>query len=293
MKKTYIFTEGYDCGLILKKCLETFFKYHKNVTVNVFGRPSDFEKIGKFDDVIYHDLSYDVDLENSFNSGHLGTAHIATKVIRELSEGYDYILHFDSDIIFRKESLSLILNKIEEGYDLIGPIRCYRNNMNNRKDLDLCPDVVQTYFYAYNKNKISNYDNNTLKQMIVGYYSPLGYPILDYFDSVSFDILNNGGKIYFLNPNDIGGLLPEGNRLNKYGDLNFDTDFGDYLIHFGGIGSGMKFYEKGGGLVPNSYVNWAISRYGMYHKLFYKSDLGISIDNKKFNVINKEINGIV
>tara|TARA_R110000803_G_scaffold188348_1_gene250741 strand:- start:4197 stop:4991 length:795 start_codon:yes stop_codon:yes gene_type:complete len=257
----------------------------------VFGRPSDFEEIGLFDNVVYHDLSGDTDLERCFRNGHLGTAHIATRVIQEYSEGYDYILHFDSDVVFRKESLSLILDRIGEGYDLVGPIRCYKNNMNGRRDLDDCDDVVQTYFYSYNKNKITQQDGNTLRDMVAGYHNPLGNPILDYFDPVSFDILNNGGKVYFLDPNDVGGLLPEGNRHNKYSVLNNIIDFGDNITHFGGIGSGMKFHNKGGGSTPSSYVNWALSRFGMYHKLFYGDDLNIPIDNNTFELINDEIHG--
>ena len=45
--KVFIFTEAYDCGLILKKCLESFFKYHPDVIVNIFGTAKDFKEVGK------------------------------------------------------------------------------------------------------------------------------------------------------------------------------------------------------------------------------------------------------
>lgn len=288
--KTYIFTEAYDCGLILKKCLESFFEYHPDITVHVFGTAKDFKELGKFKNVEYIELSEDQELKECFKHGHMGTAHIGTRVIKEFSVGYDYIIHFDSDVVFRKESLSLLTSKIDEGYDLIGPRRCYKNNMNGKTDLADLADVSQTYFYAFNKNKISDYDFPTLRQMIVGYHNPLGHPILDYFDPVSFDILKNGGKIFFLSPDDIGGLTSEGNRKNKYIDLNSDMDFGDNLMHFAGIGSGMKFYYKGIGTAHKSYVDWAIKRFGLYHKLFYNRDLdNIEINSSIYEMLKKEL----
>jgi len=292
MKKVFIFTEAYECGLILKKCLESFFKFHPDTVVNVFGTAKDFKELGKFQNVEYFELSDDDNLRECFKHGHLGTAHIGTRVIQEFSKECDYIIHFDSDVIFRKESVSLLTNKIEEGYDLIGPIRCYKNNMNNRKDLSELKDVTQTYFYAFNKNKISSYDFNTLRQMIVGYYNPLNHPILDYFDPVSFDILKNGGKIYFLNPDEVGGLTSEGNRKNKFEEINTVCgDFGENLVHFAGVGSGMKFYFKGHGTAHQAYVDWAKLQFATYYKLFYNVDIeGISTDEKRVEILKKELN---
>lgn len=286
----FIFTEAYNCGLILKKCLESFFKYHPDVKVNVFGTFKDFKELGKFKNVEYHELSDDMELKECFKHGHLGTAHIGARVIKEISGESNYIIHFDSDIIFKKESLSMLLNKINEGYDLIGPRRCYKKNRNGRKDLDHLPDVSQTYFYAFNKNKISNYDFGILRQMVVGYYNPTNDPVLDYFDPVSFDILKNDGKIFFLNPDEIGGLAEDGSRNNKHLELNSDLDFGDNLIHFAGIGSGMKFYYHGNGSAAESYVIWAKKRFGLYYKLFYGNDLeNIEIDNVAYELLKNQI----
>ena len=290
----YIFTEAYDCGLILKKCLESFFKYHPDTIINVFGTAKDFKELGKFKNVEYIELSEDQELKECFKSGHMGTAHIGTRAIKEFSKGFDYLIHFDSDLIFRKESLSLLIDKIKEGYDLVGPRRCYKNNMNGRTDLEELRDVSQTYFYAFNKNKISEYDFPTLRQMVVGYYNPLGHPILDYFDPVSFDILKNGGKIFFLSPDDVGGLTEEGNRKNKFEVLNKDTDFGDNLMHFAGVGSGMKFYTKGIGSAHQSYADWAIKRFGLYQKLFYDKILdNVEINESTYEILKKELNETV
>jgi hypothetical protein len=288
--KAFIFTESYGCGLILKKCLESFFKYHPDTIVYVFGTHKDFKELGRFKNVEYVDLSDDMELKECFKHGHLGTAHIGARVITEFSKGFDYIIHFDSDVIFQKESLSMLYDKIDEGYDLIGPVRCYKNNMNGRTDLSELSDVSQTYFYAFNKTKISDYSFVDLRNMIVGFHNPLNHPILDYFDPVSFDILKNGGKSFFLDVDLVGGLTMNGTRKNKYEELNSDMDFGENLMHFAGVGSGMKFHFQGAEQTNQSYVSWALKRFAIYYNLFY----GISIDNvdvddKIFELLKKEI----
>ena len=292
--KAFIFTESYGCGLILKKCLESFFRHHPDTVVHVFGTHKDFKELGKFKNVEYVELSDDLELKECFKHGHLGTAHIGARVIKEFSKGFDYVIHFDSDVIFQKESLSLLYDKIDEGYDLIGPVRCYKNNMNGRTDLSELSDVSQTYFYAINKTKISDYSFADLRKMIVGFHNPLNHPILDYFDPVSFDILKNGGKSYFLNVDLVGGLTMEGNRKNKYEELNSDMDFGENLMHFAGVGSGMKFYFQGAEQTNQSYVDWALKRFALYYKLLYGiSADNIEVDDKIFELLKKEINEAV
>jgi hypothetical protein len=292
--KAFIFTESYGCGLILKKCLESFFRHHPDTVVHVFGTHKDFKELGKFKNVEYVELSDDLELKECFKHGHLGTAHIGARVIKEFSKGFDYIIHFDSDVIFQKESLTLLYDKIDEGYDLIGPVRCYKNNMNGRTDLSELSDVSQTYFYAFNKTKISDYSFVELRNMIVGFHNPLKHPILDYFDPVSFDILKNGGKSYFLDVNLVGGLTLEGNRKNKYEELNSDMDFGENLMHFAGVGSGMKFYFQGAEQTNQSYVDWALKRFALYYKLLYGiSADNIEVDDKIFELLKKEINEAV
>jgi len=288
--KAFIFTESYGCGLILKKCLESFFRHHPNTIVHVFGTHKDFKELGKFKNVEYIELSEDLELKECFKHGHLGTAHIGARVIKEFSKGFDYIIHFDSDVIFQKESLTLLYDKIDEGYDLIGPVRCYKNNMNGRTDLSELSDVSQTYFYAFNKTKISDYSFADLRKMIVGFHNPLNHPILDYFDPVSFDILKNGGKSYFLDVDLVGGLTLDGNRRNKYEELNSDMDFGSNLMHFAGVGSGMKFYFQGAEQTNQSYVDWALKRFALYYKIFYNIDIeNINIDIEVYESLKKNI----
>ena len=63
-KNPFIFTEAYDCGLILKKCLESFFKYHPNTQIHIFGTAKDFKEMDfKNKNIEYHELSDDVILK--------------------------------------------------------------------------------------------------------------------------------------------------------------------------------------------------------------------------------------
>ena len=95
-------------------------------------------------------------------------------------DGYDYIIHFDSDVIFRKESISLLTDKIEEGYDLIGPRRCYKNNLNGMSNLSDLKDVyydilaffspsgIKSLFqnfpdFVQNNTRIAVFGNSTVK----------------------------------------------------------------------------------------------------------------------------------
>ena len=108
--------------------------------------------------------------------------------------------------------------------------------------------------------------------------------------SEQFDILKNGGKSFFLDVDLVGGLTMDGTRKNKYEELNSDMDFGSNLMHFAGVGSGMKFHFQGSEQTNQSYVSWALKRFAIYYRLFY----GISIDNvdvddKIFELLKKEI----
>lgn len=111
--------------------------------------------------------------------------------------------------------------------------------------------------------------------MIVGAYNPLGHTFLDYFDPVSFDILNNNGKIFHLDFNDVGSQNEVGSRLNIFAEINKHLDFGNNLMHFAGVGSGAKFFFNGIENAHKGYAEWAIKRFATYYKLYYGIDIGV------------------
>ena len=281
----FVFTEAYNCGLILKNALDTFHKYH-DCKVNIFGTYKDFKQLTKHNNNVYIELSEDDNLKKLYSNGHVGTAYIFSKVINGDYTKNDKIIHFDSDIIFRNECLSYIIDGFNSGYDLIGSRRCYKNNLNGRKDLSDLKDVVQTYFFGFNKEKIKIHNFEELIRMTVGYHNPYNHPILDFFDPISFEILYNNGNPLFLDYDLFGGMNEYGDKNNKYGEVNQKIDFGDLLIHFAGVGSGMNFFKNPSG-ADAGYKEWAIKQYILYYKLFYNKELSDNYDKEKFDIIEK------
>lgn len=148
-------------------------------------------------------------------------------------------------------------------------------------------DVVSTNCFAFNKEKITKYDFETITRMTQGTYNPLNHNVLDFFDPVSFDILKNGGKISNLDFNDVGGCNKEGSRDNCFKEYNNDStpfkiEFGEKLVHFSGVGSGMNFYHnKVNSKGIESYKEYCIDRYALFCKIFYDEDLGIDLSQYK------------
>jgi hypothetical protein len=275
LKNTYIYTEVINCGKIGKICLESLLKHNPNVVINVYGTNKDFECLPKNDNIRLHEVTPDI--VAGFKQGHLGTAMVWAKAIKERSE--KYLIHFDSDVIFRDECFSNLFNALTKGYDIVGAIRNYKHNPNNRPDVTHLEDLAQTYFFAFNREKISDFDLPTLTKMCRGTFNPLGHPFIDFFDPVMFDILKNGGKVMHLDRDEFGGCTYHGKRENKFGEPNTFMDFGSKMAHFSAVGSGMNFAESGGHAFVG-YEQYAVERYALYCALFYKEDIGIPIPPK-------------
>ena len=285
----FIFVIAYNCGKVLNKMLETFHAQH-DAKIHIFGTHKDFKSALKHPNNEYIEMSSDDLLKQYFKQGHLGTAYIWSKVLKREYGNYNKIIQIDSDVIFRKECLSDILTKFDEGYDLIGPRRPYKNiktipaHMTKEEIINL-EDVVSTFFLGVNLNKISEYDFNTLHRMVAGYYNPIGHSIIDFFDPISFDILKNEGKVCYLNYEDYGTCDENGSSDNGHSEMNKLFDFGNKIIHFAGIGSGMNFYYNGNGSVPETYTSWAKERYSLYVKLFYDETIDIPYNEEIYNKI--------
>lgn len=283
----FIYTEVINCGKIGKIALESFSKYHPDLTVSVFGTPDDFKWIRKTDKMIFIDVKRDTILLEKFTRGHEGTAYLWASIIKRTPA--EYILHFDSDVIFRGSLIYDILHKLNNGYDLVGPIRNYKNNPHGNTRLSTLNDVVGTSTFGYNATKIDTFDIDTLSKMCQGVFNPLGHEVIDFFDPVSFNILKNGGKVSFLSFDDVGGMNDKLSRANAYPELNdgptqFKIDFGHKVVHFSAVGSGMNFYinrNKIASHVPQSYIDYALDRYAIFCKIFYNEDIGIDVSKYK------------
>lgn len=285
MQKSLIFTEGFGCGKILKIALDSFHKFH-DLKVFVFGTQTDFDLLTPNSNNILIDCTSHNYLHTQYQSGHSGTAFIFGKVfggkIRELShlmkdvqtELFDlkHVIHFDSDIYFKKESVSLIESEFDNGFDIIGSRRCYFNNPGKVPMDPSIPDSMSTYFFGMNIDKIpAQTDESVFIRMCQGAANPLGHAILDFFDPVVFVALKNGAQIKFLDQDKIGGQNEHGTKVSKY-ISNLHLDMGEHLAHFGGVGSGYAYFlNKANQNI--SYGDWALGRWAIFAKIFYNENM--------------------
>ena len=255
MKNYYIYTEIVNCGKIGKIAIDSFHKYH-NYKIHIYGTKEDFKWIEKNDNNIFIEVNHHI--IDGYKSGHIGTALLWEDIIKNCPD--DYLIHFDSDVIFRENIIGDMIEKSKE-YDLIGPIRNYTNNPYGFKKVSGQTDLCQTNIFLFNKKKISNkyiketsrflfipfkkiikltlkeflrrikwfiknniilqkYNMNVFTQMIHGTYNPFTFPTIDFFDPVMFDMVMNGAKIYHLDFNEVGGCDYYGKRDNQYKEIN-------------------------------------------------------------------------
>jgi hypothetical protein len=261
----YIFTEIANCGKIGRIALDSFHKYH-NYPVHIYGTKADFEHIQEHKNNIFIEVSDTV--LDGYKHGHVGTALLWEQVIKNCPQ--KYMVHFDSDVIFRASVIDDMIEKSKE-YDLIGPIRNYHHNPQGIQGVRHLADVCQTNCTLWNRELISlRYrtgkavtlvpnlralaslsliqiarrckwfiknilmGKNRLSEfarMIHGTYNPLAFQTIDFFDPVMFDMINNGAKIYHLDFDEVGGCDTYGKRDNAFREINnFPTP---YKLDFG------------------------------------------------------------
>ena len=285
----FVFTEIVRCGLIGKVAFQTFHQFH-NRKLHIFGRKEDFESLQEDPNNVYHYLDDQPDILASFNSGHRGTSMVWTKVILERPE--KYIIHIDSDVVFRGDAVEDVVKKLNEGYDLVGSMRNYPNNPHkHRNDVRHLPDVTSTYCFGFNRQLIfvkepellcrlveNSLEPSIINALISKYPGRYSYvPTIDYFDPVAFIILREGGKVFILDKDVMGGFDEMGGKVNKYGELNKDCDFGDKIVHFASVGSGLNFInmmKRGEKIdVPEWYVEYAVGKLDLYMRLFYNTKM--------------------
>jgi hypothetical protein len=298
----FIFTEVVNCGLIGRIAFQTFHKFHKR-KLHIYGRSEDFLQLEYHPNNVYHSLDGNNDILDSFQAGHKGTSKVWTKAILEAKE--KYLIHIDSDVIFRGDAVEEVIQKLGE-YDLVGSMRNYPNNPHkHRNDVRHLPDVTATYCFGFNKELIPVKEPHLLERLVENsldnqIISDLRYkyswykyePTLDYFDPVAFIMIQHGGKVCILDKDVMGGFDNDGGKVNKYGALNKDCDFGDKIVHFASVGSGLNFLskiQKGEAIqVPSWYVEYALGKLDLYLRLFYNQKI-LPDEQSKFLYIEQEM----
>jgi hypothetical protein len=272
MQNTFVFTEAFNCGKILSVCLESFHKHH-DTKIHIIGTSRDFLEAGE---IINHPnnilINWDTNIsaKEKWSSGHQGTALAFASVLKGDLHTNQYVIHIDSDCFFKDESISDIIGMLQNGYDIIGSPRPYKNNLSGVKGLDNTPDCVSTYLMGVNTLKIPSYDFETFTRMCGGWASPTGHRVLDFFDPVTHSIISNGGKIGFLDTTNYGGIDLKGSKFNGF-ESNLNFDCGKKIAHFGGVGSG-KAVADNLSAPPKGYADWAYYRWNFFSHLFFNTE---------------------
>ena len=252
----YLFTEIVGCGKIGATAIQSFHAHHDHV-IHIYGKAEDFLSIPFHKNNVFIEVGAPV-VRAYETKGHLGTALLWENAIRSTDK--ECIIHFDSDVFFRKNIIDTML-EIAKTYDMVGPIRNYHHNNHGINEISHLTDICQTSCFLFKKRFISKqyieceksvslpspramlrippmlflrkiksfikyhslrsgYRISELGQMIHGNYNPLNFRTLDFFDPVAFDMVTNGAKIYHLDYNQVGGTDFYGKRDNNFASLN-------------------------------------------------------------------------
>lgn len=271
---TIIFAITVNCSKIMAVMLKSFHKHHPNKKIHIVGRNEDFEALGDIKDHannIFVSIDGNEELLDKFKQGHRGTTSVFAMVIKKMLGDFTHFIHIDSDIYFKKESISIIEKDFAEGYDIVGTRRCYGNNPSGIKGLGKYPDTISTFFFGMRIVSIPDYEFSKLCRYCEGADHPLGWMVLDAFDGVTHAAMQNGGKIKYLDQNEFGSQDIHGRKVNNY-KSNMHMDMGSHIIHFGGVGSGYAYFS--GKTKPEiGYGKWACGRYKLFCKLFYDENI--------------------
>lgn len=278
----FIWTEAYNCGEILNPMLSSYLQHH-NLPIHIFLTKHDFEEVAIESDLIipvfldkdkFISKSKESKILDGYKKGHLGTARLWDYLINSRKE--NVFVHLDADTIFIGEALKEIIEAINyKGYAIAGSRRAYRERGYRKKGLDsallnLRPDTVNTDCFSFNKKKIRKHPRFILRRKIRGRRVSL-FPVVDFFDPVTFQVINGGGNILYVDsPN-------EGNHST----LNTSSRFISSRISFAAVGSGCNFYKNGSKGIPVGYAQYALQSYSLFASEFLNKEIGVrKLDDK-------------
>lgn len=289
-----VFTEIIGCAEVGKIALETFHKYHDHKVV-VFTTTKDRMDLGPVGDhKNNHFYIVSEEIREKFKKGHEGTAEIFALVFNQnflgLENNISNIVHFDSDVVFKEECLSVMSQLFDEGYDIVGTRRCYVNNPSNIPVKEGIPDTVSTYFYGMKRSVMPlGYIHEDIVKMFLGHNIGLDHEVFDFGDAIVFHALNRGANIYFLDNTMFGGQDEHGKKMTAY-KANLHVDAGRYLVHFGGAGSGCVCYHEPAGK-NESYGRWAVVRYALFCRIFFNKVIPVDAGETKFDDDGRWVSG--
>jgi hypothetical protein len=281
----FVHTECINCPEICVNAIKSFTASHKDLKINVFLTLEDLEHIrSKIPDKDMENILFNIVNDNMKTiyrqNGHQGTAILWNHVIQYSKENNMKIIHVDSDVYFRGDIVYDIISYMESGYDIVGGCRPYGdfNRLNNTQ----IRDTVSTYCFGYNPKFISSVlldNDDIIIAMLRGFYNPLGHRVMDFFDPVTFHMLEGGANMKHIDK-EVIGYLDTNMDQNSYAKKLKILDVAEKIIHFSAVGSGLA-YRKGNKKtnVPMTYIEAGIKSLEFYEYLFY---------NKEFNGMTEQ-----
>lgn len=280
--ESFIWTEVYGVGEIIGPFINSFLEHHSQ-KIHIFGYETDLENLPLSEKIVKITLPRisDIDedgrkfgvteseISSAYKLGHDGTALLWSGIIHKF--GLANLIHFDADTIFLADCVTIVEEKLREGYKLVGTRRPYRFRTKKeftKRDLFyfFMRDTVNTKAFGFNPQEILEMELFSLKSIISS--RGRGFPpVIDFFDRAS-RIIGRHNSTYFLDSPDI----------KKHGKHILSSDYERRMISFSAVGSGCKFHKDGYSSNITDYALEAIRNYAIFsthlldRKIEYKSD---------------------
>jgi hypothetical protein len=180
------------------------------------------------------------------------------------------LIHIDSDTIFVQNGTNEIIDALtQKGFSIAGPRRPYRHRTYRLSDkssakLNNLPDAVNTDCFGFRKTLIKRQPKFLMRRKILGKRTSL-VPCIDFFDPITFEINNRGGKICYLDSPSAGShSIPD--KQSK---------FMQSRISFAAVGSGSNFFKNSNVQTSVGYKMFALKSYTLYAKNLLGIDTGL------------------
>jgi hypothetical protein len=277
----FVWTEVFNCGALAEVLVPSYLA-HNHAPIHVYGFPDDLKGLIQDNQVVpvpidrltkrrrtTRPLSSAIDgpfLSEGFDRGHLGTARLWAHLLSNRRE--ELLVHVDADLVFIGNAVDDVIEALMAGNVLAGARRMYRNNLNERDDIRSFPDCVDTLCFGLRRDALppSTYPGMVRRIRQQTYLDRLRRRLpIDFFDSVTFDLMKRGSVAYLDSPDDgvSGTRRPESSFLSKIIEVR------------SAVGSGCAFSKGLGMNVTASYREYALESFSVYAYYLLGQETGI------------------
>ena len=282
--------EALGCGEILPPALLSYVKHHE-YPLHVFVYEDDLHYVPLHHLLVpviitsessdnHHSKNFGLTEENlrdAYQLGHNGTALLWSKIIN--NSEISLLIHLDADTVFIGDVVSKVVEKLSQGFGVVGTRRPYRKSQAKKSFINQIlmhfqRDAVNTHCFGFNKEMISiapimiqrsinGQGRNRVSQRFL--------PVIDFFDRVTFNLACNGG-IYYL----------DSEHQGRHGFHTRDGEIEGKMISFAAVGSGCSFYKNPLAVSSPTYKSFALASFSLYSKWLLNLELEIDPLNAPF-----------